>query len=152
MSIMNSFATEAAATDTVLNPVPTAAIETDNLNTERVLSLLGLTTDVEPIATTDRKDFLEIVFDDENECESTTVEKDGVEYRFSRTQRNVEVTPERNYGWARFSAKCTIVHFVKNGALIGQTAILTDVRCAREAYNLVKWGVVEVCNDRVKFL
>lgn len=155
MSLMNSYAIEATAANTTNNPVPTnpavTATAPDNLDT-RVLNLLGLTTGVDAaIAATDRKDFLEIVFD-ENECESIVVEKDGIEYRFGRVQHQVEVTPERNYGWAQFSAKCTIVHFVKGGIFIGQTAILSEVRCTREAYNLVKWGVVEVCNDRVKFL
>ena len=140
MSLMNMFAIEATAANTTNNPVPTAIETATAMPTATDTSLDAIMASIV------------IEFDSVDECESIVVEKDGVEYRFSRTQHQVEVTPERNYGWARFSAKCTIVHFVKGGIFIGQTAILSEVRCTREAYNLVKWGVVEVCNDRVKFL
>lgn len=154
MSIMNSYALIATAADTVLNPVPTA-IETatapDNLDTKRVLNLLGLTTGVEPIAATDRKDFLEIVFDDENECEPIVSVRDGFEIHYTRNQAKVRVVkrPFRG-GWRSFEALCTIATFVRNGSVIGQTVVLPTIENQREA-DAVLFGT-EVRQDEITYI
>lgn len=149
MSIMNSYAIEVSTADTVLNPaVPTAAIETMNgLNTERVLSLLKL---ADPETTT-RKDFLDISFDDENECEPIVSVRDGFEIHYTRNQAKVQVVkrPFRG-GWRSFETICTIATFVREGSVVGQTVVLPLIESQREA-DAVLFGT-EVCQDEIKYI
>jgi hypothetical protein len=148
MSLMNQFAEVANVTNTVNNPLPVV------LNTTRVLELLGLDlpaaepTAAEPTAAPENR--LTITFD-ENECEPVISKRDGFEIHYSRNQVNVEVIhrPYRG-GWVSFKSLCTIVTFIRNGAVIGQTAILATIESQREA-DAVLFGQQPV-TDEIKFL
>lgn len=140
MSLMNMFAIEATAANTTNNPVPTNPVLDTVLDTDTSLDAIMASIVIE--------------FDSADECEAIVVEKNGVEYRYMRNQQKyvqVTVDPRRRGSWRWFSAECTLVYFVKNDNLIGQTAILPVIDSLSTARALTA-RCIEVCNDVVKVM
>lgn len=123
MSLMNSYATEATATDIVSYG------------------------DIDAIAAS-----IVIEFSSPDECEAIVTVRDGVEHRYCRVQRDVELTvTSPRGGWLGFRCRATPVYFVRNGVCVGQTAVLPRISSQREADGLTNRGLVEVVRDTIKF-
>lgn len=125
MSIMNTFAMHAAAIDTT---------QYDSIETVMASMVIEFA---------------------EDECEAVVTVRDGVEHRYCRVRREVELIVASPHGdWMKMRCKATVVYFVRvaDGRCIGQTAILPRIVNHRQANALTSRGLVKVVRDSIKFL
>lgn len=90
-----------------------------------------------------------------DECEAVVATRDGVEHRYCRTRREVElIVASPHGGWMKMRCKATVVYFVRvaDGHCVGQTAILPRIVSHRQADALTGRGLVTVVRDTIKFL
>jgi hypothetical protein len=151
-SVMNQFATIAASTDVVYNPI----IEV--LDTETVISLLGLVPAVEVEVVPAVEDRLDITFA-EGECEPLVATNEHGKFVYVQTAQWAKVRsgdPEVG-GLNNFTAKIDLVmHYNRKGEHTGTLAVFMTEEMNKSTMDaMVDWNHYRAainCSDEIEFL